>query len=129
MKIVIKLPRQVTLSGQLDSKGAGLIYHELVEFSRSSPANVSVDMANVEGCTRAGCGIIFVAAKLLQQNGARLQVRNACAAVLETISARGFHHLLVLEACPEDHDNQLEQFRLHLSPELQEGIILKGHPS
>ena len=95
MEIVTELPRHVTLSGQLDSRGAGQIYDELVEFCRNNTADVALDMRHVVSCTRAGCGILFVVAKLLQQNGARLQIRNASSTVLKKISASGFDHLLM----------------------------------
>mgnify|MGYP001803536609 CR=1 FL=1 len=129
MKIVIEPPRQVMLHGQLDSKGAGQIYDELVAFCRNSTAKVTLDMRGVESCTRAGCGVIFVAAKLLQRNGVRLQITHAPSATLKMISARGFEHLLTFEACPGNHGKQLEQFGSPFSPLPRNLALLEGHLS
>jgi len=129
MKIALEPPEKVTLSGHLDSKGAGQIYDELIEFCRSRTESVILNMGGVEGCTRAGSGVIFVAAKLLQQNGARLRIAHAPSAVINVISARGFQHLLTMEGCPSDGGKRFEQVNLRLSPRLEKRDQVYKHAS
>lgn len=129
MKISTERPRQVTLSGQLDSKGAGRIYDELVAFCRCSMADLVLDLRDVKSCTRAGSGVLFVVAKLLQQNGARLRIKNARSAVLETIFASGFDHLLVLEACPGDRGQQPRTLGSILPSQAEDWMFLERCPS
>ncbi|KMW59683.1 hypothetical protein AIOL_004665 [Candidatus Rhodobacter oscarellae] len=97
MDIILKPPRQAYLVGQLDSRGAGQIYDQLVEFVRGKTEDVTINTEAVTSFTRAGCSVLFVAAKLAQAKGAKVRIRNASSGMERMCMATGFGSLLKFE--------------------------------
>ncbi|MEM9271002.1 MAG: STAS domain-containing protein [Pseudomonadota bacterium] len=97
MEMITLTLRKALLIGELNSQSAGLVYDQLVEFCRNSSQDITLNFSAVPSCTRAGCGLVFVVGKLLQQNGARLCVQDARPGVMRMILTSGFGHLLTFE--------------------------------
>ncbi|MEM1131166.1 MAG: STAS domain-containing protein [Pseudomonadota bacterium] len=85
----------VRLYGHLDSRGSGDIYDAVVGLGALGPGHVVLDLEAVTGATRAGCGVIFVAAKmLLVRSGRKLHIYNASPEVADILTKAGFDHLI-----------------------------------
>ncbi|MEM0946431.1 MAG: STAS domain-containing protein [Pseudomonadota bacterium] len=92
----------VRLYGQLDSCGAGAIYEAIVELGSKGPGRVVVSVAEVTFATRAGCGALFVAAKLLHtRTGERMQITDASPEIASILNGAGFDHLVEVQLRPE----------------------------
>ncbi|MEM1129943.1 MAG: STAS domain-containing protein [Pseudomonadota bacterium] len=85
----------VRLYGQLDSQGAGSIYDAIVGLGSLGPGKVVVDMGSVTHATRAGCGALFVAAKLLHvRTGHKLFIYNTTCEIARLFESSGYNHMI-----------------------------------
>lgn len=93
----------VRLYGNLDSQGAGSVYDTIVGFGSTGPGHVVLHLGAVTSATRAGCRVIFVAAKLLQvRTGEKMLICDAPPNVAQLLRNAGFAHCIeILETSSE----------------------------
>ena len=85
---------RIRLHGHLTSATGASIYDAVLGVAMRATGRVVLDLAHLDGITRAGCRVIFVAAVLLNKKGGRMAACNLSSSVASVLGGSGFDHVM-----------------------------------
>jgi anti-anti-sigma factor len=84
------------MTGRLDTSTSGSAHDAIVDFAKTQPKRVVLNLDKLDYVSSAGLRVILTLAKLLQSSSGEMKICHANGAVTEVLQTSGFSSLIKL---------------------------------